>query len=141
MSKKFSEVDLHDLLLAAAETERRLPPAMRKARNAWWPDTIPEWLAYPNEQVYLRLGAATSEQVTAYALAIRIVLVQEDARHPQLRWAVAHSSAYRARGPAWRKIAKLRHCDRRTVKREYHQALADTVQKWNKQCSQDAKAS
>ena len=141
MSVKFTEPDLHDLLLAAAETERRLPPAMRKARNAWWPDTIPEWLSYPSEQVYTRLGAATNEQVTAYDLAIRIVLVQDDERHRQLLWAVAHSSAFRARGPAWRKIAKLRHCDRRTVKRKYHEALADTVRKWGKQCSQDAKAS
>ena len=140
-SEKLTEVDLHDLLLAAAETERRLPPAMRKARNSWWPDTIPEWLSYPDEQVYVRLGAATNEQVTAYDLAIRIVTAQPDESHRQLLWAVAHSGAFRARGPAWRKIARLRHCDRRTVKRVYHQALADTVRTWNNLCSRDASAS
>jgi len=141
MSETLTEIDLHNLLLAAAETERRLPPAMRKARKAWWPDTLPEWLAYPDEQVYMRLGAATNEQVSAYDLAIRVVLVQDEVRDRQLLWAVAHSAAFRARGPAWRKIAKLRRLDRRTIKRQYHQALANTVRKWNRQCSLAASAS
>ena len=77
-SETFSEADLHDLLLAGAETERRMGPAMKKARQTWWPDTLPEWLSYPNEVQYMRLGAATNEQVTAYDLAIRIVLKQPD---------------------------------------------------------------
>ena len=130
-SKKISALDLHSLLLGAAETERRMPPAMRQARSAWWPDTLPEWLEYPDEQTYTRLGAATSEQITAYDLAVRVVTQQPVEETRRLMWAVAHSAAFRARGPAWRKLAKLQHCDRRTVKRVYQEALYDTVRCWN----------
>lgn len=130
-SNKLSAIDLHNLLLAAAETERRMPPALRQARIAWWPDTLPEWLSYPSEQAYASLGAATTEQVTAYDLAVRVVCEQPKREHRQLMWAVAHSAAFRARGPAWRKLARLRHCDRRTVKKLYQEALYATVRYWN----------
>ena len=130
-SAKFSETDLHDLLLAAAETERRLSPAVKKARQTWWPDTLPEWLSYPDEKLYVRLGAATNEQVTAYDLAIRIVLKQPDQQARQLLWATAHTAAFRHRGPNWRRLSRLMHKDRRTVKRMYHQALASTCHLWN----------
>ena len=130
-SRTLTAIDLHNLLLAAAETERRMPPALRQARIAWWPDTLPEWLSYPSEQTYTSLGAAMTEQVTAYDLAVRIVCEQPDIEHRQLMWAVAHSAAFRERGPAWRKLAKLKHCDRRTVKRLYQQAINDTVRRWN----------
>ena len=47
---------------------------------------------------------------------------KEDRR---LVWAVAHSAAFRERGPKWSKLAKLVHTHRETVKRRYEKALLD----------------
>ena len=41
-----SLTELHDCLVEAAETERRLPAALRKQKLASWVDIQPEWLAY-----------------------------------------------------------------------------------------------
>jgi len=53
----------------------------------------------------------------------------DDAR--RLLWACAHSAVFRQRGIAWRRIAKIRHCNARKVKRDYEAALVDTVLRWN----------
>ena len=38
--------ELHDMLIEAAETERRLPPAVRKQKMASWPDYPLDWHGY-----------------------------------------------------------------------------------------------
>jgi hypothetical protein len=116
---------LHKLLIEAAETERRLPRAMRRVTTTYWPDTKAEWLSYADEHTRVRLQA-TTEQVTRYERAIRIVpLLPADQR--RLVWAVAFSAADRQRGPAWSKLGRMLGMDRRRVKRDYEAALRDLL--------------
>ena len=63
---------LHKLLIEAAETERRLPRAMRRVTTTYWPVTKAEWLSYADEHTRVRLQA-TTQQITRYERAIRIV--------------------------------------------------------------------
>ena len=42
---------LHSLFLEAAETDRRLPPAIRKQKMAAWPDVINDWHGYGWTQI------------------------------------------------------------------------------------------
>ena len=124
--------DFHDMLLLAAETERRLPAGRRpEARAAYWPDMKLDWMSYADNDVVPGLGFASAEQVDAYDLCLQIVNVQPIADARRLLWAAAHSAAFRTRGIAWGKLAKIRHCDRRKVKRDYEHALTTTVLAWN----------
>ena len=126
-----SSIDaLHDWLIEAAETERRLPAALPRYRGSWWPEALPEWLSYADETTEVKLGAATSEQVTRYDnLAKQMINVPVDDR--RLLWAVAHAGAFRSRGPSWAKVARYMHCDRRTAKRRYEEALISLWYAWN----------
>ena len=126
-----SNAELHQLLLEAAETERRLPAAMMRPRGSYWPETLPDWMAYADAEAVPRLGPASTRQVDDYDLCLRVVTSQpcDDAR--RLMWACAHSACFRQRGIAWRRIAKIRHCSAQRVKRDYERALVDTVLRWN----------
>ena len=94
-------VELNDLFLEAAETERKLPPAVRKQKMCAWPDYVTSWSAY---------GYNAFE------------MLDDDDR--RLVWAVAHSAAFRQRGPSWSKIARLLSLnDPRIVKKRYKDAL------------------
>ena len=116
---------LHKLLVEAAETERRLPAAMRKVTTTYWPDYKAEWLSYADEHTRVRLQATTA-QITKYERAISIVtLLPNQSR--RLVWAVAFSAADRQRGPAWSKLGRLLGIDRRRVKRDYEEALRDLL--------------
>lgn len=116
---------LHRLLVEAAETERKLPAAMRKVTTTYWPDYRAEWLSYADETTRVRIQATTA-QVTRYERAIKIVpLLPADQR--RLVWAVAFSAADRKRGPAWSKLGKILGMDRKRVKRDYEDALRDLV--------------
>jgi len=114
---------LHDCLIEAAETERRLPAAVKRQKLASWPEYRADWLAYADEITHMGLGRATAAQISRYdqMLSAIIKLHGEDDR--RLLWATAHSAAFKRRGPAWSKLARLLHTNRRTVKTRYEQAL------------------
>lgn len=121
-SKPESVNALHDWILQAGETERRLPRATPAQHTTTWPDTLPDWLAYADDASVPSIGNATSEAVTRFDWLCRVLLQRpEDER--RIIWATAHSAAFRARGPAWSRIGRLLHCDRRTAKRRYEAAL------------------
>lgn len=130
-SKKITVDELHDLLLEAAETERRLPPALRKTPAGWWPTIVPEWLSYADETTTTRLASATGKQVDNYDLVLEIITSVPSADDRSLLWAVGQSAVFRDRGPAWRKIGKIRHTDRRKVKSHYEVVLIETAMRWN----------
>ena len=115
-------LQLHDWLLEAAETERRLPPAPRRQVYSSWPDVLPEWLDYV-QPAPMGLAKATHDQVDRYDRMTGWVLMLPKASDRTLLWAAAHSAAFRQRGPRWSKLARLMHCDARTVRRRYQDAL------------------
>ena len=130
-NNKITEIYLHDLLVLAAETERRLPAARIKVTTTYWPDTLPEWLSYAAETTSMKLAAATAQQIDNYDFILDIITFVASPEDRALLWAVAKSAAFRSRGPAWMQIAKLRHCDRRTVKNDYQALLLETALRWN----------
>ena len=132
-----SGVGVHDYLIEAAETERRLPAALRKQKLASWPDIQPDWLAYADSNKHNTLGKASARQIARYDEILLSIasLGSTDDRH--LLWAVAHSAAFRRRGPSWLKLSKLLHCDRRTVKSRYQDALI----RWYYHCFQNTRFS
>jgi len=124
------------LLVEAAETERRLP-ALNHKSVTFWPEIQAEWLAYPDEKTVTRLARANTAQITNYYLMIEIVLSVQSIEDRKLMWAVAHSAAFRQRGPAWLQIAKLLHCDRRTIKNRFFRLLVATTIQFNKRRNND----
>ena len=120
------------MLLEAAETERRLPGALKKTPAAWWPDVVPEWLAYAPDVTYARLAAATPNQIDNYDFVLGVVASMQDVEDRALLWAVATTAAFRARGPNWVKIARLKHSDRHRIKSHYRVVLLSTVRDWNR---------
>ena len=115
--------DLHDMLIRAAETERAMPAALRKQKMASWPEYPNEWTAYAYSDIEPRLPRPTAVLIDEYGYAIDLVLSLPDPDDRRLLWAVAHSAAYRDRGPSWRLLSKILHCDPRTAKRRYETAL------------------
>lgn len=124
-SGRWSAVDLHDLFLEAAETERWLPTTHQGTRTTWWPTVpaviaeVPRSSADSTAEVVL---TPTPEQVDRYHLAISLSsdLADDDRR---LVWAVAFSAVRRARGPQWRRLGRMMQLDRRTVESRYVAAL------------------
>ncbi len=115
--------NLHDLLIEAAETERRLPPVARKQKLASWPDYKHDWLAYADETTQNKLAKATAKQVDLYEKIIFAICQLPSVEDRLLLWATAHSAAFRVRGPAWSRLAKLKHTNRQTIKEYYKQSL------------------
>ena len=120
-------VDLHNFLVRAAETERRLPSAINHNLKTYWPEITGErYVDFRPDKARLTVCHATNRQIDDHAKAMEMVITglgnKEDRR---LVWAVAHSAAFRERGPKWAKIAKLAHTHRETVKRRYEKALLD----------------
>lgn len=89
-------------------------------------------MAYPDAKTTTRLARATAEQVDNYDFVHEVVASVPDANDRVLLWAVAASAAFRHRGPAWTRIAKIQHTDRRRVKSVYEAVLVDTVMRWNR---------
>ena len=115
---------LHDLFLTAAETDRRMLPAMRKQKLSSWPDYPLDWHGYGWTQEGETILKPTSRQITDYDRAMQLtVLMDEDDR--KLVWAVAHSAAFKARGASWTRLARMLRLgsDGRVVKRRYMDAL------------------
>ena len=84
-----------------------------------WIEYDPGWSAYGYTKLEPTKLKATAEQITRldHALDLGLLMTTEDRR---LVWAVAHSAAFRDRGPAWTKITRLLGMkDPRIVKRRY----------------------
>jgi hypothetical protein len=115
--------ELHDMLIEAAETERRLPPVIRKQKMASWPDYPTEWSGYGWTQQGAVLLKPTAEQIDRLDVVMDAVLrLEQDER--QILWACAHSAAFRQRGIQWTRIRKILGLnDPRTVKSNYRKAL------------------
>ena len=128
-SKPSGVSELHDWIIEAGETERRLPAAVKKYRGSYWPEMLPEWLSYASEATVVGLDPATAEQVTRFdILASQILNMHVDER--RLLWAVAHAGAFRSRGVNWVRVGKYLHCERRTAKRRYESALISLWYSW-----------
>ena len=124
MEKMFTSISsLHDSLIEAAETERRLPPALRRQKLASWPDYQHDWLSYASEKTATSLARATAKQISRYENLLGAVCSMQTSEDRRLIWATAHSGAFRQRGPSWTKLAKIRQMNRQTVKDRYQQAL------------------
>ncbi len=115
--------ELHDMLIEAAETERRLPPAVRKQKMASWPDYPLDWHGYGWTQQGEVILRPTSEQISDMDWIVeRVIKLDQDDR--RIIWAAAHSAAFRQRGPQWTRIKKILGLnDPRIVKRRYKDAL------------------
>jgi len=115
--------ELHDMLIEAAETERRLPPAVRKQKMASWPDYPLDWHGYGWTQQGEVILRPTSEQISDMDWIVeRVIKLDQDDR--RIIWAAAHSAAFRQRGPQWTRIKKILGLnDPRIVKRRYQDAL------------------
>lgn len=126
---RLSPSALHDFLVEACETERRLPPAIKRQSVTFWVDTLPEWLSYADLKTRTALAGATAEQIGRYDALVGLVL-QLSEPDRRLLWATARSAAFRSR-PSWSKLGRRFHCDRRKVKRMYLKALLEATRKWN----------
>jgi hypothetical protein len=116
--------ELDELFMEAAETERKLPAAMRKQKMSGWPDYPNEYSAYGYNAFEVPMLKATPEQVSRYDAALNLVLTKLDEEDRRLVWAVSHSAAYRQRGPRWTKLAVILGLhDPRIVKQRYKDAL------------------
>ena len=115
--------ELHDMLIQAAETERRLPPAVRKQKMASWPDYPLDWHGYGWTQQGEVILRPTSEQISDMDWIVERV-IKLDQNDRRIIWAAAHSAAFRQRGPQWTRIKKILGLnDPRIVKRRYQDAL------------------
>ena len=116
--------ELDSMFLQAAETERKLPPAVRKQKLCGWPEYVQERSAYGYTDFSVGLPKASPAEITSYEKALALGIEQMDADDRRLVWAVAHSAAFRERGPRWQKLARLQGLrDGRQVKRRYTDAL------------------
>ena len=64
--------ELHSLFVSAAETDRRLPAAIRKQKMAAWPDVINDWHGYGWTQLGETVLRPTSKQIDEYDKALVI---------------------------------------------------------------------
>ena len=120
---RVSVAELDALFLEAAETERKLPSPYRKQKMASWPEYRLTWQAYGwDKDAPVRLISPTTKEVDRHDLALGLGLLttEEDRR---LIWAVAHSAAFRERGPKWTKISKMIGRSVHMTKQEYITAL------------------
>ena len=120
---------LHDLFLEAAETDRRMPPAVRKAKMASWVEYPMDWHGYGWTQQGVTHLKPTSQQIDNFdkALALTFKMPELDRK---IVWAVAHSAAFRDQGAKWTQIARLLSLnDPRIVKRRYQDALIELFYK------------
>jgi hypothetical protein len=114
---------LTSMFFEAAETERRLPPAYRKKVGVAWPDYPDEKAsAYGYTDVVPRLSPATTKDIEHYNIAMKLTFcMPEDDR--KLVWAVAHSAAFRVRGPRWRVLSRVMGIAPSTAKRRFEKAI------------------
>ena len=115
--------ELHQMFIDMAQTERRLPIALRTQKLASWPDYPLDWHGYGwTQQGDVRLrptGQQIDEMDRAHSMIMQLEL--DDRR---LVLAVAHSAVGRQRGPSWSRLAHMLGLnDPRIVKRNYRDVL------------------
>jgi len=115
--------ELHQMFIDMAQTERRLPIAIRKQKLASWPDYPLDWHGYGwTQQGDVRLrptGRQIDEMDRAHSM-----IMQLDLNDRRLVLAVAHSAVGRQRGPRWSRLAHMLGLnDPRIVKRNYRDVL------------------
>jgi len=121
---RLSIADLDELFMEAAETERKMPAAMRRQKMSAWPDYVKDGMAYGYNAFEAPRLKATPDQIDRYDAALHLVLTKLDEEDRRLVWAVAASAAYRQRGPRWTKLAIILGLnDPRIVKQRYKDAL------------------
>lgn len=121
---------LSDFFFEAAETERALPPAIRKQKLGSWPEYAQQWSAYGSVEFAPKLPAPSPQQVSRYTKALYLGIEHMDEDDRKLIWAVSHSAAYRERGAQWQKLARMHGLrDGRQIKRRYTDAI---VRLWAK---------
>jgi hypothetical protein len=121
---RLSITELDELLLEAAETERKMPAALRKQKMSAWPDYPRDAMAYGYNAFEAPILKATPDQISRYDAALELVVTKLDEEDRRIVWAVAHSAAFRQRGPAWSKLARILGLhDPRVVKRRYKDTL------------------
>jgi len=110
--------------MEAAETDRRLPRAIRQQKLSAWPDVVNDWHGYGWTQIGETMLRPTSKQIDNYDRALELTVSMPEADR-KLVWAVAHSAAFKARGAPWTRLARLLGygIDGRVVKRNYMDAL------------------
>ena len=115
--------ELHQMFLDMAQTERRLPIAIRKQKLASWPDYPLDWHGYGwTQQGQVRIRP-TGEQIDEMDRAHSIIM-QLELDDRRLVLAVAHSAVGRQRGPRWSRLAHMLGLnDPRIVKRNYRDVL------------------
>ena len=115
---------LNSLFMEAAETDRRLPRAIRQQKLSAWPDVVNDWHGYGWTQIGETMLRPTSKQIDNYDRALELTVSMPEADR-KLVWAVAHSAAFKARGAPWTRLARLLGygIDGRVVKRNYMDAL------------------
>ena len=69
--------ELSELFMEAAETERKLPPAIRRQKMCAWPDYVTDWQAYGYNAFEAPKLKATPDQITRYDKAIGIAATIE----------------------------------------------------------------
>ena len=115
---------LSDIFFQAAETERKLPQSFRKQKLSSWPEYVQEWSAYGYEDFKVRLPRPSPKEIDKYEQALFLSIEMMDKDDRRIVWAVAHSAAFRERGPKWQKLARLKGLrDGRQIKRRYTDAL------------------
>ena len=107
-----------------AETDRRLPRAIRQQKLSAWPDVVNDWHGYGWTQIGETMLRPTSKQIDNYDRALELTVSMPEADR-KLVWGVAHSAAFKARGAPWGRLARLlgMGTDGRVVKRNYMDAL------------------
>jgi len=129
---KYTTNSLNDLFMAAAETERKLPPAIRKQKMSSWPEYVQEWSAYGWHSPKQTLPKATPKEISEYDQALLLGITHLDSDDRRLIWMVAQSAAFRERGPKWQRLARIMGLvDGRQVRRRYEYALNRMVYRVN----------
>ena len=115
--------ELHQMFIDMAQTERRLPIAIRKQKLASWPDYPLDWHGYGwTQQGDVRLRP-TGQQIDEMDRAHNMIM-QLELDDRRLVLAVAHSAVGRQRGPRWSRLAHMLGLnDPRIVKRNYRDVL------------------
>ena len=122
--RKLDVAELDELFLEAAETERKMPAALRKQRMSAWPDHVKEWSAYGYGAFQAPVLKATPDQITRYDHALDLVCTRLEQDERRIVWAVAVSACFRSRGPRWSTLARILGLnDPRIVKRRYKDVL------------------
>ena len=75
---------LNDLFLEAAETERKLPAAIRKQKLSSWPDHVQDWFGYGYHAAETPRLTATLEQVSRLDYAIELGITGMDVEDRKL---------------------------------------------------------